>query len=70
LTNTSVGRRWATITETAQYLAVHKRTVEAMIADGRLQAYRLGPRICRIDLNEVDAAFHRYRRFDVNDSEM
>jgi excisionase family DNA binding protein len=50
-------RRWASLTETANYLGVSLRTVRTMITDGRLTAYRgLGKRVIRIDLNEVDAA--------------
>jgi excisionase family DNA binding protein len=37
------------------YLGVTDRTIRAMVADGRLTAYRgLGSRVLRIDLNEVD----------------
>jgi excisionase family DNA binding protein len=50
------GRRYATIRETAAHIRVGERTVRLMIEDGRLRAYRLGPRIVRLDLNEVDAA--------------
>ncbi|MFP1155536.1 excisionase family DNA-binding protein [Mycobacterium sherrisii] len=48
-------RRWATVAQTATYLAVTPRTVRQMVADGRLTAYRNGPRLVRIDLQEVDA---------------
>ena len=58
--NSIVGRRWATIGETAQYLGVIPRTVRAMIQDGRITAYRLGSRVVRVDLNEVDQAFTPY----------
>ena len=60
LSNKSVGRRWATITEVADYLGVHPVTVKHMISDGRITAYRLGARICRIDLDEVDSSFQPY----------
>jgi excisionase family DNA binding protein len=49
-------RRWATIKETAAYLRVVDRTVRQMIADGRLVGYYLGPRVVRLDLDQVDAA--------------
>ncbi len=51
------GRRWATKRECAAHLKVTIRTVEHMVADGRLTQYNLGPRIARFDLDEVDAAF-------------
>jgi excisionase family DNA binding protein len=50
------GRRWATVKETATYLRLNERTVRLMVEDGRLTQYYLGPRVVRIDLNEVDAA--------------
>ncbi len=50
------GRRYATIRETAVYMRLNERTVRVMIEDGRLRAYRMGPRIVRLDLNEIDAA--------------
>ncbi len=50
------GRRYAKISEVAEYLHVHEITVRAMLADGRLTRYQLGPRVLRVDLNEVDAA--------------
>ena len=48
-------RRWASLLQAADYLAVSERTVRQMIYDGRLTGYRLG-RTVRIDLNEVDDA--------------
>jgi excisionase family DNA binding protein len=60
LTTKSAGRRWATINDTAEYLRLHPVTVKHMIADGRITAYRLGSRVCRIDLNEVDRSFQPY----------
>jgi excisionase family DNA binding protein len=53
------GRRWATVAETAEYLRVSDRAVRLMLNDGRLTSYRLGPRIVRIDLAEVDTAMTR-----------
>lgn len=50
------GRRWATVKETATYLRINERTVRLMVDDGRLTQYYLGPRVVRVDLNEVDAA--------------
>jgi excisionase family DNA binding protein len=49
-------RRWATLQATADYLGVTKRTVRQMVDDGRLNAYRNGSRLVRLDLDEVDAA--------------
>jgi excisionase family DNA binding protein len=56
----SATRRWASIADTATYLKITTRTVKVMIADGRLTAYHLGPRIVRLDLREVDKAMVPY----------
>lgn len=53
---TRVNRRYAKMREVALYLDISERTVRAMIADGRLTAYKLGERVVRLDLDEVDAA--------------
>ena len=49
-------RDWITIEETASHLGLTKVAVRNMIREGRLKAYRNGPRIVRLDRNEVDAA--------------
>lgn len=49
-------RRWATIGETADYMHLSTRSIREMIKDGRLRGYEAGPRVVRLDLNEVDAA--------------
>jgi excisionase family DNA binding protein len=54
------GRRYAKIAEAAEYLDVTTRTVHQMIADGRLTGYRSGPRLVRVDLNEIDAAMQPF----------
>jgi excisionase family DNA binding protein len=48
-------RRYAKIIEAAKYLGVTDRTIREMIADGRITGYRNGPRLIRVDLNEIDA---------------
>ncbi len=47
-------RRYATLDQAGEYIGVTSRTIRQMIADGRLTGYRNGPRIVRVDLNEVD----------------
>jgi excisionase family DNA binding protein len=49
-------RRLASISDTAEYLGLTSRTIRVCIADGRLRAYKLGSKIVRLDLDEVDAA--------------
>lgn len=53
-------RRYISLQAAAEYLGVTDRTVRAMIADGRLTGYRNGPRLVRVDLNEVDAAMRPF----------
>jgi excisionase family DNA binding protein len=48
--------QYITILETAEYLGVTERTVRQAIADKRLRAYRLGRRIVRLRVDEIDAA--------------
>jgi excisionase family DNA binding protein len=47
-------RRFASLPETAEYLGVSTKTVRRRVADGTFTAYRCGPRLTRLDLNEVD----------------
>jgi excisionase family DNA binding protein len=49
-------KRYAKMQEVAIYLGLSERTIRAMVADGRLTAYKLGERIVRLDLDEVDLA--------------
>ena len=42
--------------QAAEYLGVGERTVRQMIADGTLRGYRIGPRLIRLRLDEVEAA--------------
>jgi excisionase family DNA binding protein len=48
------GRRYAKVAEAADYMHLNPYTVRAMLRDGRLTPYKLGNRIWRVDLNEVD----------------
>lgn len=48
--------RFVSPTEAADYLGVHVRTIRNMQADGRLTAHRLGERVVRFKLSELDAA--------------
>lgn len=49
-------RNYVTQAQAAEYLGITPRTIREMIADGRLTAYRLGTRVVRLDLDEIDAA--------------
>jgi excisionase family DNA binding protein len=47
---------YITILEAAEYLGVTERTIRQHCADGRLTAHRLGRRIVRLRVDEIDAA--------------
>ena len=42
------------VKEVAKRLAVSERTVSRWIADGRIKAYRTGPRLIRVDVHSLD----------------
>jgi excisionase family DNA binding protein len=45
---------FATIADASREFRVSERTVRRWISAGRLTAYRTGPRLVRIDMNEMD----------------
>ena len=47
-------RRLATVPDAASYCGVSPKTIRRRIASGDLTGYRMGPRLLRVDLNEVD----------------
>lgn len=47
-------RRLAGITEAADYANVSARTVRRYVADGRLTGFRVGPKLVKVDLDELD----------------
>jgi excisionase family DNA binding protein len=49
-----------TVADVAIYLGVSTRCVQHMVSDGRLRAYRLGPRVIRLRLSDVEAALRPY----------
>lgn len=53
-------RNYATLKQAAEYLGVTDRTIRQMIADGRLTGYRNGPRLIRVDLNEIDVVMEPF----------
>jgi excisionase family DNA binding protein len=48
-------RRLAPIAEAADYIGANPRTIRRYIAAGRLTGYRVGPRLIRVDLVELEA---------------
>ncbi len=52
--HTSTGRRYESLAEAAERTGLSTRTLRRRIAEGSLRAYRVGPRILRLDPVEVD----------------
>ncbi len=59
LTDARPSRRMASIPHAAEYAGVCTKTLRRRIADGSVPAYRFGPRVLRVDLDELDAAMRR-----------
>ncbi len=51
----STPRRYATLDAAAERLGVSRKTIRRRISDGSLTGYRIGGRLLRVDLDEVDA---------------
>lgn len=51
---------YVTQIEAAEYLGVTDRTIRQMIADGRLTGYKLGSRVIRLRLDEIEAAMRPF----------
>ncbi|MBA2770274.1 MAG: helix-turn-helix domain-containing protein [Sporichthyaceae bacterium] len=47
--------QWVSLDDAADRAGVHKRTIRRYISSGRLAAFRMGPRLVRIDAAELDA---------------
>lgn len=48
-------RRLASIPAAAKYAACSTKTIRRRVADGTLPAVRFGPRVIRVDLDDLDA---------------
>jgi excisionase family DNA binding protein len=53
--NSPAVRRLDNITGAAEYAGVCPKTIRRWIADGRITGYRMGPRLIRVDLDELAA---------------
>jgi excisionase family DNA binding protein len=47
-------RRLVSVAQAAAYADVNIRTVYRWIADGRLRGYRVGPKLIKVDLFDLD----------------
>lgn len=50
----TTARRWVSIAEAAEYAGVSDKTIRRRIADGSLPARRLGRRLLRVELADID----------------
>ncbi len=50
--------RLESIANAAEYFGVSTKTIRRWIASGLLTGYRAGPKLIRVDLNELDAMLH------------
>lgn len=50
-------RRLASIPAAAESADVSTKTIRRWIAQGRIGGYRVGPRLIKVDLNELEASF-------------
>ena len=53
--DTSTGPRLVSLKDAADYAGCIPRTIRRRVADGSLTGYRFGPRLIRVDLNELEA---------------
>ncbi len=53
-TSVERSRRLVTPGDAADYAQCSLKTIRRRIADGSLTAFRFGPRLIRVDLNELD----------------
>jgi hypothetical protein len=47
-------RRLATIADASEYVLVDPKTIRRWISGGQLTGFRAGPKLLRVDLNEID----------------
>ena len=52
-------RELISIRDAAAYASVSVDTIRRRIADGTLTAYRMGPRLIRVKVADVDVMLHR-----------
>jgi excisionase family DNA binding protein len=59
MASTQRPRRYSSIDRAALLASVSTRTIRRRIADGSITGYRFGPRVIRVDLDEVESLFKR-----------
>ncbi|MCT9000795.1 helix-turn-helix transcriptional regulator [Microbacterium memoriense] len=51
--STTPAPEWLTLRDTAERLSISEKSVRRWIADGRLKAVRIGPRLLRVDADSI-----------------
>ena len=59
IAHTHAEPRLVSLDKAAAYVDTSPRTIRRAIAEGRLNGYRFGPRLLRVDLNEIDTVLGR-----------
>ncbi len=47
-------RRLVSVEDAGSYVGMSTKTIRRRLADGSLTGYRIGPRLIRVDLNELE----------------
>ncbi len=47
-------RRYLTLSDAAEWLSLDEKTLRRWVSQGRLTAYRVGPKLIRLDAAEVE----------------
>lgn len=47
-------RRYLTLSDAAEWLSLDEKTLRRWISQGRLTAYRVGPKLIRLDADEIE----------------
>ncbi len=55
MSETTTTRRMVGVAEAAAYIGISTPTLRHWIKTGRLPAVRLGPKLLRVDLDDIDA---------------
>lgn len=55
----SSSSRLVSLADAAEHYSVSVKTIRRWIADGRIEGYRVGPRLLRVRLDSLDSASRR-----------
>lgn len=58
-------QRFASLAAAAEYVDVSEKTMRRMISSGYITGYRIGKRLIRVDLDDLDRLARRIQAADV-----